>query len=211
MVSVGLAGFFWMAKGVGTGSLGEWDQRWLLAARDTDDLRRAWGGPVVLVLSKIVTQLGSAQIVVGVSVVALCIWIRRGGRRLAFYFAWAVAGGYAIILTLKAVFSRPRPAVVPHLVEVSSASFPSQHSFAAMMIFLLFAGVLTEGRGVGFRLFAILVALLIGGAVAVTRVYLGVHYPSDVVAGVCAGGAWAAICSAVIARVCTEAPSASLR
>ncbi len=201
MASVGIAGFLWMAIGVEVGTFAEWDRRWLLAARDSDDLRRPWGSPVVLVLSTVVTQLGSALIVVSMSVVALGIWIRRGWGRFAFCFALAVAGGYAVVLALKNVYSRPRPDVVPHLVEVSSTSFPSQHSFAAVMIFLLFAGVLTNERGLGSRLAATLLALLIGGAVAATRVYLGVHYPSDVVAGACAGGAWAAMCSTVLVRV----------
>lgn len=207
LASLGIAGFIWMALRVETEMVAAWDRRWLLAARSSDDLSRAWGAPLVLILCKAITQLGSAVVVVGMSVGALLIWIRRGGRRLALGFAAAVGGGYGVILVLKQMYSRPRPDIVPHLVEVNSPSFPSQHSFAAMMFFLQFALMLTSERRLGFRLFASVAALLMGGMVAATRVYLGVHYPSDVVAGACAGGAWAAMCSVALMRL--RAPKVS--
>ena len=108
---------------------------------------------------------------------------------------WAIVAAFAIAMAL---FDRTRPDVVPHLVEVSSASFPSGHSMLSMTTYLtlgaLLAEVQTERR---FRIYVLAWAVALALLVGWSRVFLGVHWPTDVLAGWTAGAAWALLCWAV--------------
>jgi undecaprenyl-diphosphatase len=100
----------------------------------------------------------------------------------------ATVGGLIVTTILKNVFARPRPSIVPHLSMVISSSFPSGHSMLSATVFLTLGALL--GRFVEpFRLKAyfLIVALVLTFLVGVSRVYMGVHYPSDVLAGWAAG------------------------
>jgi undecaprenyl-diphosphatase len=106
---------------------------------------------------------------------------------------------------LKGLFARPRPELALRLTEVRSLSFPSGHAMQSAIIYLTLAAFLArfvQARAlkVYFVGFAFLLSLLVG----VSRVYLGVHYPSDVLAGWCAGLAWALVCWAVARRLQRE-------
>ena len=106
----------------------------------------------------------------------------------------AVLGETLLANGLKALFDRPRPDIVPHLVHATGNSFPSGHATSAAAVYLTLAALIASGvksraaRAYVFS-FAIVVALIVGAS----RVYLGVHYPSDVLAGLSLGAAWAAI------------------
>lgn len=105
------------------------------------------------------------------------------------------AGGFALNTLLKYFYDRPRPNVVPHLTEVNSASFPSGHSMLSAIIYLTLAVLvarLLQRRTL--RIYVIAVSLLLVGLIGLTRIYLGVHYPTDVLAGWTAGLVWAAAC-----------------
>jgi undecaprenyl-diphosphatase len=107
----------------------------------------------------------------------------------------AVIGGAILAATLKAVFERARPDVVPHLVEVFDASFPSGHAANSAVVFLTLGALLARTqKSPGVRIYLIAVAMLLTLMVGASRVYLGVHWPSDVVAGWCIGAAWATLC-----------------
>ena len=130
--------------------------------------------------------------------VAGLVWLLAAGKR-------AEAGGIAVSLIgssvidglLKHWIARPRPELVPHLVQVTNASFPSGHAMISSAVYLTLALMLAEGidrtswRGragsVAVVAFFSALAVLIG----MSRVYLGVHWPSDVMAGWCFGTAWA--------------------
>jgi undecaprenyl-diphosphatase len=104
-------------------------------------------------------------------------------------------GGVLIGHLLKGFYARPRPDVVPHLVHVSSASFPSGHAMLAAVVYLTLGALLARlVEGWWAKLYFVAVAVILTLLVGASRVYLGVHYPTDVVAGWCVGLTWAVLC-----------------
>ena len=125
-------------------------------------------------------------IIVGLSLAAL-LW--AGRRAAARWLALVMAGGTLLNLGLKQIFAAPRPELLPHLDKVHSYSFPSGHASGNMMLFGALA-LLMDGPGAYVA--AALTILVIG----VSRVWLGVHWPSDVLAGWVEGAGWLAFCHA---------------
>ncbi len=109
--------------------------------------------------------------------------------------AWILgttASGYGLSKALKVLFQRARPDLVPHLAPASGYSFPSGHSMVSAVVYFTLAFLITHSRrGRAHQICALAIAFLVTGIVGTTRVYLGVHYPSDVLAGWLAGAAWA--------------------
>ena len=142
-----------------------------------------------------VTALGSSAVLVLITTATIVylLLIRRPSTAL-FMFA-AVAGGQVLSSLLKLEVDRPRPDLVSHLVNETSLSFPSGHAMLSAVTYLtlgsLAARFLPDRTTKVFVLgLAVLTTVLVG----TSRVYLGVHWPSDVLAGWCAGFAWAMLC-----------------
>jgi len=142
-----------------------------------------------------ITALGSSAVLVLITTATIVylLLIRRPSTAL-FMFA-AVAGGQVLSSLLKLEVDRPRPDLVSHLVNETSLSFPSGHAMLSAVTYLtlgsLAARFLPDRRTKVFVLgLAVLTTVLVGAS----RVYLGVHWPSDVLAGWCAGFAWAMLC-----------------
>lgn len=139
----------------------------------------------------------------GIAVLTLTTVAVAGGfalmRRLrgTLYLVAAVGGGLLISSVAKEGFDRPRPDLVPYGSYVHTASFPSGHSMMAAVVYLslgvLVARVLPQRR---LKVYVLAVAVLATVLVGVSRVYLGVHWPTDVLAGWLAGAGWAAACMA---------------
>lgn len=149
-----------------------------------------------------VTALGSVSVlVVLVGIVATYLGI-RGHRGPALLVTLSALGGVAVSWALKEAVDRTRPSVVPHLQDVADESFPSGHSMESAIVYLtlgtLLAGFTQERR---LRTFLIGAALFLTAIVGLSRLVLGVHYPSDVLAGWSAGIAWASICRVVALRL----------
>jgi undecaprenyl-diphosphatase len=138
-----------------------------------------------------ITQLGAPVIYVIVAVVAVILW-RRGERLMLWTWLGGNAGGKLLELVLKSTVHRTRPQHAAEYLNFESFSFPSGHTMGATICYFMLAFVVTEiGAWRGPRqLLAYGVAAAIVVAVAFSRMYLGVHYPSDVLGGFAAGAAW---------------------
>jgi undecaprenyl-diphosphatase len=113
----------------------------------------------------------------------------------ALFVALAVGGGMLLSTLLKMGFDRPRPDLVPHGAVVYSASFPSGHSMMAAVAYLTLGALLARVQPRRrLKLYLLGLAILLTVAVGVSRVYLGVHWPTDVLAGWALGAAWALLC-----------------
>lgn len=147
------------------------------------------------------SAIGS-PLVLGVVVASVLgfVWIANDRKKFAAV-AFSVAGGVALTAALKAIANRPRPEIVPHLTNVSSSSFPSGHSMQSAVIYLTLGTVLAQAQtSRGLRIYVVVLASVLSFGVGVSRIYLGVHYPTDVLGGWCAGVAWALLCSAFLLR-----------
>ena len=121
----------------------------------------------------------------------------------SFIFA-SLTGGAILSVALKAIFVRARPDLVPHLVVVDTSSFPSGHAMNSAIVFLTLGALLTRTqKDRAVRVYLIAVSILLTLLVGISRVYLGVHWPTDVIAGWIVGAAWATLCLTV-ARLLQE-------
>ena len=154
-----------------------------------------WGPAGTAAVIRDITALGSAVVLILLTLLILGFLLMSGRMRVAALIAVATAGGQALNLTLKNAFERARPDSALHLVEVTSTSFPSGHSMASS-IFYLTTGALLARMAPRRRekTYFVGAALLITFMIGFSRVYLGVHYPTDVLAGWSAGTAWALVC-----------------
>ena len=141
------------------------------------------------------TALGSAVVLVLLTALILgylCL-VRR--YRLALLIAASTAGGEILNTSLKNAFERARPDAALRLVEATSTSFPSGHAMAASIFYLTLGAVLARAaQRRREKIYFVVTALVLTALTAFSRVYLGVHYPTDVLAGWAAGTAWALLC-----------------
>ena len=171
------------------------DQAILLALRDPNDLSNPIGPEWVETMCRDLTSLGSPAVLTLITIAAVSyLWI-DGKRATALFAALSIIGGAVLVSLLKFGFARPRPELISHLVNVSSFSFPSGHATMAAVTYLtlgvLLARVQKRRR---MKLYVLVIASILVLLVGFTRVYLGVHWPTDVLAGWCIGTAWAAGC-----------------
>jgi undecaprenyl-diphosphatase len=141
-----------------------------------------------------VTALGSFAFLglLTAAVAGYLLLVRQ--RALAVLIVAAAFGGMLLSTLLKLGFDRPRPDV-PHLARVFTASFPSGHATLSAVVFLTLGALLARAeRKRRVKTYFVALAIFLTVAVGVSRVYLGVHYPSDVLAGWCLGTAWATLC-----------------
>ncbi len=142
-----------------------------------------------------ITGLGSMIVLVLVNAATLFYLLLVQRRREALLVLVAVGGGQILSSLLKLGIDRPRPDLVSHLAEVQTLSFPSGHAMMSAVTYLtLGAMIVGIAPGRATRTYVLAVAVLITLLVGVSRVYLGVHWPTDVLAGWCAGFVWATLC-----------------
>ncbi|MDL2353323.1 MAG: phosphatase PAP2 family protein [Pseudomonadota bacterium] len=169
-----------------------------------------WGPPALLEAVRDWTALGGVllrNLFAAITIAALLL-VRL--RREATLLAATILSGWVVNTLIKATVGRPRPTIVSHLAEAGGSSFPSGHSFNSAVVYMgiaLALASLSAQRGV--RRSMITGAALVTALIAVSRVWLGVHYPSDVLAGWLGGMGWALTASALLYRPARELADAA--
>jgi undecaprenyl-diphosphatase len=195
VVALSAWAFFGLADEVAEGETHEFDTRLLLALRSAADPSDPLGPGWVEEMMRDVTGLGGVGVLAGLTLaVAGFLWL-QGKRGSIWLMLVAVGGGQAMSTLAKAGFDRPRPDLVPHGMQVYTASFPSGHSMMAAITYLTLATLVARVQPTrALKAYVMTLAVLVTVAVGVSRVYLGVHWPTDVLAGWAAGAAWALGC-----------------
>jgi undecaprenyl-diphosphatase len=185
-------GFFNIGSEVGEGDTLVLDKRILLALRNPADPSDPIGPKGFQEAMRDVTALGGVTVLSLVTIVATLALLLHGKRRRAAIFAGIVVATQVSATFLKDIYDRPRPELVPHGSYVYSSSFPSGHSTLAAATYLTLATMIASLEPKpGTKALVYVVAGLVTVSVGFSRVYLGVHWPSDVLAGWTLGAAWA--------------------
>ena len=152
-----------------------------------------------------ITSLGGTTVVTLITIAVLGYLIIDGKRAAALLVLVSVAGGAGLSSLLKFGFERPRPDLVAHLVDERTLSFPSGHAMVSAVIYLTLGALLAQVQGsTRLKAYILGVAVILTLLIGISRVYLGVHWPTDVVAGWCAGTAWAIGCWVIAAWLQAE-------
>ena len=194
ITAFGVLAFALIADETLEGETRGFDESILLALREpgdpTNPIGPAWLEHALLDI----TALGG-YVILSMLVIGVAIYLIAAGKRgTALLVVGAVGSGTLLSETLKLGFARPRPDLVAHLAEVQSASFPSGHAMISAIAYLTLGVLLTRAhkqRRTKFIImsYAILLTLMIG----LSRIYLGVHWPTDVLAGWALGAAWSSL------------------
>ncbi|WP_210496184.1 phosphatase PAP2 family protein [Microvirga antarctica] len=187
--------FIALADEVREGETHALDRALLLALRDPQNPANPLGPSWLEEAARDITGLGGYAVLSIVTLATLAFLLMAGKRGAALLVLVAIVGGMLLSTALKFGFERPRPDLVPHGTRVYTASFPSGHAMLSAITYLTLGALLsriqTRRRIQAFLMgLAVVLTLLVG----VSRVYLGVHWPSDVLAGWAVGAAWAALC-----------------
>jgi undecaprenyl-diphosphatase len=193
--------FLLIAVAVSTGLTRGIDAWGLLALRDAADASRPFGPAWLQETGRDFTGLGSNG-VLAVLVLAGSGLLALARRRTEGLFLLASFwGALALETLLKHWYGRPRPELVPHAVPVFTASFPSGHATVSAAVGFAVAALLAQSRsGRRFGTLTAAVAACLIALIGASRVYLGVHWPTDVAAGWVLGAGWAALCRVMLAR-----------
>jgi undecaprenyl-diphosphatase len=200
VVVVSLWGFVELADEVLEGNTQAFDLWVMQQLRHSDDLIRPIGPAWLIEAGQEITALG------GISVLAIVVLAVVGYlfRQRTFAAMWlvliATLGGTLLSFMLKFFFGRERPDATFHLVTVHSPSFPSGHAMLSAVVYLTLGALLAQVvSSRADKMYFIIVAFVLTLLIGLSRVYLGVHYPTDVLAGWSVGLAWALLCW-VVAR-----------
>lgn len=144
------------------------------------------------------TALGDTAILTSLIVLVTGYLLIIGRPRLAALLLVQTAVGTSLASLLKPWFGRLRPDVVPHWVDVASASFPSGHAANSAIVYLTLAALAARGAPrPRARAYLMMIATLLACGIGLSRVYLGVHWPTDILAGWTLGGGWVILCAAL--------------
>jgi undecaprenyl-diphosphatase len=195
LATVGILAFLAIAWAMSAGHTAGFDRTIVLALRSSVDLADPLGPEWLEIAIRDVTALGGYPILILAGALVIGFLLVTGARGAAALVLVSLAGGILIGTGLKDVFERPRPDLVPPLVAVATSSFPSGHAMLSTVVWLTLGLVLASllPRSTA-RTFVLSTACAFALIVGASRVYLGVHWPTDVLAGWCVGMAWAMIC-----------------
>ena len=194
--------FVLIAGEVMEGDTHAFDVRILQALRSSDDPATLRGPRWVGETARDLTALGGYPVLALMTFGVAGYLFLSGHGMTARFVLTAVAGGWVVSYGLKSMFDRPRPDIVPHLSVVYSSSFPSGHSIMSAVVYMTVGSLLTNVvDSTKLKCYFLCAAALLTALVGLSRLWMGVHYPSDVLAGWCVGLAWAELCWLVHSRM----------
>jgi len=195
---VGIASGIWLfgviAGEVLEGNTEAFDRRILLAMRHPGD-HSPIGPPALQEIARDITALGGATALGLLTLITGGFLLLDGKRHLAIFVYGSVASGFLVSAVLKSLFQRSRPDLVPYAASFSTTSFPSGHSMLAALTYLTLGALLARAQErKRLKAYLLFVSATLTFLVGLSRVYLGVHWPTDVLAGWTAGALWAILC-----------------
>lgn len=193
--ALSLFAFFEIAEDVSEGDTVTFDTAILLAFRHSTDLSVPIGPPWLESVMRDFTALGGVAILTTVTALVVGFLLLTGKRHAAQAVVISVIGGIVLSSLLKWGFSRPRPDLVPHGTVVYTQSFPSGHAMLSAVVYLTLGALLarTEAK-VAVKVYLLACAGVLTVVIGISRIYLGVHWPTDVLAGWAVGAGWALLC-----------------
>jgi undecaprenyl-diphosphatase len=194
----GLAAGVWLfvalADEVMEGGTRKLDRKVFLALRHPGDLQPL-GSPAFQDAARDITALGGVTILSLITLSAGLFLVLDGKKYMALFVWGAVVSGLIASTLLKDLFGRPRPDLVPYAAYASNSSFPSGHSMMSAITYLVLGALLARSQERKLlKAYFLVTAAFITVLVGISRVYLGVHWPTDVLAGWTAGAVWALLC-----------------
>lgn len=185
---------FKLGSEIGEGDTRAFDSAFLVTLRHATEGTGAWQTALRAVMLDVTAFGDSTTLVLVIGMVTGFLLLARQ-RRLAVVTVLATGSGTMVTTALKSIFDRPRPDVVAHLTSFGQGSFPSGHAMNSAVAYLTMAALIAEGtRDWHVRIYVLCCAILLTFLVGISRLYLGVHWPTDVLAGWAAGAGWAAMC-----------------
>lgn len=188
-------GFVALAGEVLEGDTLGFDRAILLALREPGDLANPIGPTWLAESARDITGLGG-HVILGLITLSTIVYLAMTSRgHAALLVVASIGGGMILSALLKIGFDRPRPDLVPHAVRVYTASFPSGHAMLSATTYLTLGALLARIHASRrIKLFFLGLAIALTLLIGASRIFLGVHWPSDVLAGWCVGAAWASLC-----------------
>ena len=172
------------------------DKAVITALRQPYDLSVPIGPRWLTLVIRDFTALGGVAVLTLITVIVAGYLVVARKAHSALFVVAAIISGSLLSTLLKGFFQRPRPDIVAHLVDVSSTSFPSGHAMNSAVVYLTLGGLLARTQhDRRIRIYILTVAILLTLIIGSSRVFLGVHWPTDVLAGWTVGATWAALCS----------------
>jgi undecaprenyl-diphosphatase len=194
IIALGLYVFVEISDEVLEDELRDIDSWLLLFFRDPADLSVAIGPPWLAESVAEITALGGYTLIIILIAAVVGFLLIAGRYGPALYVLLSVSLGTLVSHFLKLAYERPRPDIVEHLVTTHTASFPSGHATMSAVVYLTLAAlVMRMVDSVTLRIYVLAVAIALTVLIGMSRIYLGVHWPSDVIAGWALGAAWASL------------------
>jgi undecaprenyl-diphosphatase len=195
IIVIGSLIFILIANEVSEGETRHFDLTILKSLREPDNYHQPVGPKWVELAMRDITALGGGTVIIIITVSVVGFLLIQKKYTSMWLILGATISGSLVEYLLKLIVARERPEAIFHLVQVSSLSFPSGHSMISMVVYLTQGSLLAriqEKRSL--KIYIISVALVLTILIGISRVYLGVHYPTDVLAGWSMGIVWAAFC-----------------
>ena len=195
VIAGGVFAFITLTGEVLEGETHAFDERILLSLRQATDLAMPVAPYWVTHAVDDITALGGLTVLSLMTILAVTYLFLARQPAIALFTFLSILGGWLASNMLKLGVARPRPDIVPHLVEVNDLSFPSGHAMLSAVTYLTLGALLSRAQPYrSTRMFLIAAAIFLTLIIGLSRMYLGVHYPTDVLGGWCAGAVWAAGC-----------------